>query len=135
MFSKKEQLARSPKTQKEKRQAEAQLTVNCFMSFVRKQPCFISGSYDDVEACHVFLVTRSGLETTPRAQRGLDRTHTSHKGIQGLYCIPLTKELHREQHQIGLKAFFAKYDISLAEVYSYLAQLIAKYFYEGVKTE
>jgi hypothetical protein len=130
LFSKKAQLARSPKTQREKREGNAQQMVNSYMSFVRSHPCFISGSYDDVECCHVFLVTRQGLATTPRTQRPLDRTHTSHKGVHGLYCIPLTKELHREQHRIGLQAFFSKYEFSMAEVYSYISEMLANYFYE-----
>ena len=133
LFSKASQLARSPKTQKQKREGKAQQMVNNYMAFVRSHPCFITGTYDDVECCHIFLVTRQGLATTQRTQRVLDRTHTSHKGVYGLYCIPLTKELHRQQHQIGLQAFFAKHEISMTEVYSYTSELLASYFFEGEK--
>ena len=131
-FSKQEQLARSPKKPK---RATCQDIVNGYMAFTKTLPCFISGGHDRVEAAHIYLPKRLGMPTTPRKDKSLDRTHTTHRGLYGLYCIPLEWKYHSQQspyefsfHKIGQKAFFSHHEISEAEVFAFLAETIATYF-------
>ena len=63
-----------------------------YREWIRSLPCVVSGKRG-VEACHV----RS------RGAGGADRGN----------LVPLTPELHREQHAIGIRSFEAKYGISL----------------------
>jgi hypothetical protein len=61
------------------------------LAWIRRFPCPVSGS-EPVDAAH-FLSSGMGMKASDGA------------------CIPLARELHQEQHQIGIETFCEKYDL------------------------
>lgn len=64
-----------------------------YLAWIRTQACCVSGREIGVEACHVRMGHRGGMGLKP----------------SDYATVPLHADLHREQHQHGEKAFWAKY--------------------------
>lgn len=67
---------------------------SAYLEFVRSQPCCVSGSTENVQAAHVGRGGGVGLKASDFS------------------TVPMTAELHAEQHQLGIGTFRKKYGVS-----------------------
>lgn len=71
-----------------------------YLDFIRALPCCISGNNTTVEAAHIrFGDRRAAKRPTGMGERPDDR-----------WAVPLSGSLHREQHSMGERAFWKKYE-------------------------
>lgn len=76
------------------------VTDKAHLRFIRTLPCLISGM-EPVEACHIrYGEPKYGKPNTGMARKPDDR-----------WTVPLTPELHREQHDMNEREFWKRYGL------------------------
>jgi hypothetical protein len=83
-----------------------QLKLDAHRKWVGSLPSLVTGRRGDVEVAHVSMADPSAGKTS----RGKG------KKADDIYVVPLSAELHREQHSIGERAFARKYGIDLVKI-------------------
>ena len=82
-----------------------------YQDWCRKQPCAKTGQTNDIEFAHV------------------RRSNTSGTGFKAKYSgIPLTSEIHRQQHQQGEETTFGSKDWMPRKLDDYLSAWVASHF-------
>lgn len=75
------------------------------LAWIRTLPCLITGQYG-VEAAHIrYAAPHLGKRDTGKAEKPDDR-----------WTVPLSPEMHREQHSVNEQDFWQKYKIDPCQV-------------------
>lgn len=70
------------------------------LAFIRKLPCIISGTDQQIEAAHIRYQTDGGTSLKP----------------SDFWTVPLNTMVHKKQHNIGEKSFWEGNGYTLEEV-------------------